>query len=256
MVLVCNKPVKSSRPGKKKMVLACEKGEQKLVHYGAVGYRHNYSKKAKKSFRARHKCDKAEKASKLTARYWACKDLWPKGSLGDLPKSATSAGKVLFWSAIAIFLTGCAVYEADMGKVTEVAMTPDLSDDQIEAIIETCERINQAVGRKVLKPVIGQGSKGRIEISPRVSGAYASLAAAKQLRKGCYVKLGTSTDPETIAHEIFHCYGYDHTNDPDDIMYTYSNSRVKPLVPPRIVQDFKKYDTEIYDGVDLHLDSY
>jgi hypothetical protein len=63
-------------------VLACEGGSQKIVHYGAVGYRHNYSPGAKRSFRARHKCDVAERGSKLTARYWACKNLWPKNRRG------------------------------------------------------------------------------------------------------------------------------------------------------------------------------
>lgn len=76
----CNKPRKSTREGKKKMVKACENGKEKLVHYGAEGYKHNYSKDAKKSFRARHKCD--QKKSKLSAQYWACKDLWPKGKKG------------------------------------------------------------------------------------------------------------------------------------------------------------------------------
>jgi len=74
--LKCNKPVKSNRPGKKKMVKACEDGKEKLVHFGASGYKHNYSKEAKKSFRARHKCDSAK--DKLSARYWACKNLWGK----------------------------------------------------------------------------------------------------------------------------------------------------------------------------------
>ncbi len=72
----CNKPRKSTREGKKKMVKACEDGKEKLVHYGAKGYKHNYSKEARKSFHARHNCKKKEKGSKLTAGYWACKDLW------------------------------------------------------------------------------------------------------------------------------------------------------------------------------------
>lgn len=72
----CNRPKRSSRPGKKKMVKACKDGKEKLIHYGASGYKHNYSKEAKKSFRARHKCDQAK--DKLSARYWACKDLWSK----------------------------------------------------------------------------------------------------------------------------------------------------------------------------------
>lgn len=74
--LACNRPTRSSRPGKKKMVKACENGEEKLVHYGAEGYKHNYSPEAKRSFRARHKCD--QKKSKLSAQYWACRDLWGK----------------------------------------------------------------------------------------------------------------------------------------------------------------------------------
>lgn len=74
--LKCNQPTRSNREGKKKMVKACDDGKEKLVHYGATGYKHNYSKDAKKSFRARHKCDNAK--DKLSARYWACKNLWGK----------------------------------------------------------------------------------------------------------------------------------------------------------------------------------
>ena len=67
-----NKPIKSNRAGKKKMVLA-KKGETiRLIHFGATGYGHNYSAAARKSFRARHKCD-TNPPSKLTARYWSCK---------------------------------------------------------------------------------------------------------------------------------------------------------------------------------------
>ena len=73
----CNKPRKSNRPGKKRMVKACSGGKEKIIHYGATGYGHNYSTAARKSFRARHKCDTAK--DKLSARYWACKDLWTRG---------------------------------------------------------------------------------------------------------------------------------------------------------------------------------
>jgi len=70
----CNKPRSSTRPGKKRMVKGCQDGEEKIVHYGADGYGHNYSDKARESFRARHNCDQAK--DKLSAQYWACKDLW------------------------------------------------------------------------------------------------------------------------------------------------------------------------------------
>ena len=83
----CNKPMKSSRPGKKKMVKACSNGREKLLHFGAEGYGHNYSPKARKSFKARHKCATAN--DKLTPRYWACKNLWagPGGSTKSSPKN-------------------------------------------------------------------------------------------------------------------------------------------------------------------------
>lgn len=83
----CNSPVASDRAGKKRMVKACSGGTEKLIHYGAEGYGHNYSAAARKSFRARHKCDTA--SDKLSARYWACKDLWagPGGSTKSSPKS-------------------------------------------------------------------------------------------------------------------------------------------------------------------------
>lgn len=75
--MACNKPkTDRSDSGKKKVVKACKDGKEKLIRYGADGYKHNYSKEAKKSFRARHKCDSAN--DKLSARYWACKDLWGK----------------------------------------------------------------------------------------------------------------------------------------------------------------------------------
>ena len=76
-LLKCNKPQKSPNPKKKKVVKACEDDKEKLIHFGATGYKHNYSKDAKKNFRARHGCDKG-KLSKLTAKYWSCVNLWGK----------------------------------------------------------------------------------------------------------------------------------------------------------------------------------
>ena len=85
--MACNRPMKSDRAGKKKMVKACANGQEKLIHFGATGYGHNYSAAARKSFRARHKCSSA--TNKLTPRYWACKNLWagPGGSTQSSPKN-------------------------------------------------------------------------------------------------------------------------------------------------------------------------
>jgi hypothetical protein len=87
----CNSPVASDRAGKKKMVKACSGGQEKLIHFGAKGYGHNYSAAARKSFKARHKCSSA--SSKFTARHWACKHLWAGsgGSTKSSPKKR--AGK-------------------------------------------------------------------------------------------------------------------------------------------------------------------
>ena len=82
--MACNKPTKSDRAGKKKMVKACANGKEKIIHFGATGYGHNYSAAARKSFKARHKCSSAK--NKLTARYWACKNLW--GGKGGSTKSS------------------------------------------------------------------------------------------------------------------------------------------------------------------------
>jgi hypothetical protein len=82
----CNSPVPSDRAGKKRMVKACSGGEEKLLHFGAKGYGHNYSPAARKSFKARHSCDTA--TDKLTPRYWSCKNLWagPGGSTASSPR--------------------------------------------------------------------------------------------------------------------------------------------------------------------------
>lgn len=82
----CNRPVPSDRPGKKRMVKACANGQEKLIHFGAKGYGNNYSAAARKSFKARHGCDQAH--DKLSAKYWACKNLWagPGGATTPNPK--------------------------------------------------------------------------------------------------------------------------------------------------------------------------
>ena len=82
----CNVVKASDRAGKKKMVKACANGKEKLIHFGAKGYGHNYSAAARKSFRARHKCGTA--TNKFSARYWACKKLW-----GGSGKSTASSPK-------------------------------------------------------------------------------------------------------------------------------------------------------------------
>ena len=71
-----NKPKRT--PGKsKKFAVAAKKGDTvKLVRFGDPNMTIKKDQPARrKSFRARHKCDKpATRANKLTARYWSCKE--------------------------------------------------------------------------------------------------------------------------------------------------------------------------------------
>jgi len=82
-----NKPIKSDRPEKKKMVLAKEGDKVKLIHFGDASMGHNYSPEARASFKARHGKNIAK--GKMSAAYWADKALWagPSGSKKMPPKS-------------------------------------------------------------------------------------------------------------------------------------------------------------------------
>jgi hypothetical protein len=83
-----NKPIKSSKPEKKKMVLAKEGDQVKLIHFGDANMGHNYSAAARKSYMARSAGIKG-KDSKLSANYWSRKVLWagPSGSKKAPPVS-------------------------------------------------------------------------------------------------------------------------------------------------------------------------
>lgn len=73
-----NKPVKSDRPGKKKMVLAKEGDKVRVVHFGDAtmkDYTQHGSKERRKSYCARSGGIKGG-AGKLSANYWSRKVLW------------------------------------------------------------------------------------------------------------------------------------------------------------------------------------
>lgn len=81
-----NKPVDSDKEGKKKMVLAKDGDVVKLIHFGDSSMGHNYSPEARASFKARHAKNIAK--GKLSAAYWADKELWSAGgSVKQPPKS-------------------------------------------------------------------------------------------------------------------------------------------------------------------------
>ena len=82
-----NKPMKSWRKEKKKVVLAKKGDKVKIIHFGASGYGHNYSEAARKSYLARSAGIKGVN-DKFSANYWARKVLWAGkgGSTKSSPK--------------------------------------------------------------------------------------------------------------------------------------------------------------------------
>jgi hypothetical protein len=95
-----NQPIDSDRPEKKKMVLA-KKGDQvKLIHFGQKGYKHNYSDAAKKNYLTRSAGIRGKDGSltandKLSANYWARRELWPKNEPADGSAKNRTSGKQL-----------------------------------------------------------------------------------------------------------------------------------------------------------------
>ena len=76
-----NKPTNSWRAGKKRAVLAVKDGCAKLIHYGAAGYRHNYSADARRRYLQRSAgivdaAGRKTATDKHSANYWARVDLW------------------------------------------------------------------------------------------------------------------------------------------------------------------------------------
>ena len=69
------KPFRSKAKNKKYSVCVRKDGKIKLIHFGDSRYRHNYSKKARKSYLARSAGIKGAN-DKNTPNYWARTFLW------------------------------------------------------------------------------------------------------------------------------------------------------------------------------------
>ncbi|MFA5250694.1 MAG: hypothetical protein WC371_04750 [Parachlamydiales bacterium] len=90
-----NRPRPSTSKHKKMMVLASKKlnGETRvrLIHFGALGYGHNYSVRAKKNYLKRsagirNKSGRLTKDDPWSANYWSRKVLWPAKKPARGPK--------------------------------------------------------------------------------------------------------------------------------------------------------------------------
>jgi|TARA_R100000664_G_C2733549_1_gene123598 hypothetical protein len=83
-----NKVKRTPKHPTKKAVVAVRDGEKvKIIRFGDQKMGHNYSKEARKSFKARHAKNIAK--GPTSAAYWANKTFWsgPSGSKKSPPKS-------------------------------------------------------------------------------------------------------------------------------------------------------------------------
>lgn len=76
-----NTPKSDRKTKHKKVVLAKVGDDVKMIRYGLKGYKHNYSKEARQNYLKRSagitdKTGKKTANNKLSANYWARKDLW------------------------------------------------------------------------------------------------------------------------------------------------------------------------------------
>jgi hypothetical protein len=149
-----------------------------------------------------------------------------------------------------------------MGGLTEIAISPDLSPEQLDLVLRAIDEIHLQIGRQVLKPVIGRGliSKGKRRITvdnnistlgPMTGPTYVQADAHRKAR-GCAIHLRTNVQHTgTVKHEIMHCFGYKHSSEPEDLMY-YLAYDIDMDLPQYILDDFKKYDSELYDYDTTH----
>jgi len=87
-----NKPKKSNKPGKKKMVLAKEGTRVKLIHFGDAKMGHNYNATARASFKARHAKNIAR--GKMSPAWWSDKILWSSAK-GASKKAPPKSQKIV-----------------------------------------------------------------------------------------------------------------------------------------------------------------
>jgi len=72
--LPCNSPRRTPGERKKFVVRACQNGQSKTIRYGDPDMKiKKNNPDRRRSFRARHGCD-SKPPSKMTARYWSCKN--------------------------------------------------------------------------------------------------------------------------------------------------------------------------------------
>jgi len=138
-------------------------------------------------------------------------------------------------ATLTLFVAACSPWVPDSFPVT-VDLDDHLTVEQKTAAIEACESWNEAVGRRVLRPVESNDrgiQRGRIAIrqkSPRRGEIATSTANAWH----CEIAVkGLGYDPLTMTHELGHCFGLEHDALTHSVMRKYSHPEQR-LLPQHI----------------------
>jgi len=139
--------------------------------------------------------------------------------------------------AVLLVLSGCLdlwVPDLSDGPV-KVNVGDDLSEQQREALLEACQRINDTAGFRVLRPVVDNGrriQRGRIHVDQASIPAIA-LARAQTDAWSCHIRSGKlDQSADTYTHELMHCLGFAHEEDPESIMFPTERKDLQQHIMP------------------------
>lgn len=154
-----NKPKAAPKGSKHKKRVLAKKGDKvKVVNFGARGYKHNYSAKAKKSYLARSAGIKG-KDDKFSANYWSRRELWPKNQKAD--GSSKKRSKSAFY--VPVMGTGAgALGQYQARKTLEEAGLTDSEISQVStmgggALRGLGKTLGYGAGGSIIGGLIGAG---------------------------------------------------------------------------------------------------
>ena len=151
-----NKPKRLSGESKKSAVLAKKGDEIKVVRYGDPNMAiRKDNPAARKSFRARHKCDTAK--DKFTARYWSCKAWQLKYQLSNARYAQEKK-----WVFLNVLVQLVKVYYQVKQKGKRMALTRS-GKAKVKKVIKGLNKASKlhAGQAKTLKGIVGNGKAKR-----------------------------------------------------------------------------------------------
>lgn len=103
-----------------------------------------------------------------------------------------------------------------------VGLSRTLNDEQASASIDALTELNDLAERRLFKfrfverdDVVQDG----ITITPKKPRLRSRIAQFRLTGRECVIGLGSVDDRRVIEHEVLHCMGFDHEDDPESIMH-------------------------------------